>query len=203
MVTPTAKREVVEYLQQQHHFSQRQACQLVGIARSSVRYPKRIRRQQVDQEVMHRLREIAQQHPRYGYRRVWALLRRNNKDGQPINRKRVHRLWRLAGLSLLQRRPKQRRRGEAAVVMPQRAERPNHVWSYDFLQDSCSNGPKLKLLTVEDEYTRESLAIEVGGSLPARAVVDVLKRLVLERGAPADLRSANGPEVVAQEVKQC
>lgn len=217
-MTPVAKREVVEHLQTHFHFSQRRACQLMGLARCSARYQPTTQRKSQDQELMEQLKDLAHQHPRYGYRRIWALLWRQNRDRKVeeleaadraapepqnrINRKRVHRLWRLAGLSLPQRRPRKRRRGASATQWPQRAEHPNHVWSYDFVQDKCANGSKLKLLTVEDEYTRESLAIEVGGSLPARSVIKVLQRLVQERGAPGFLRSDNGPEFIAQEVKQ-
>jgi putative transposase len=214
VVTPAAKREVVEHLQAQFHLSQRRACQLVGLARCSARYELTTQRPQQDQALMEQLKALAQQHPRYGYRRAWALLWREWKARaavgedvtppplNPINRKRVHRLWRLASLSLPQRRPRKRRRGTSAMEWPQRADHPSHVWSYDFVQDRCANGSKLKLLTVEDEYTRESLAIEVGGSLPARSVIHVLERLVQEHGAPEFLRSDNGPEFIAQEVKQ-
>ncbi len=155
-----------------------------------------------DQALLQTMRQLAQRHPRYGYRRRWAVLRRPGamSEGQ-VNHKRIYRLWRLGQLTLPQRRPRKRRHAAVKAPWPQHASRPNHVWSYDFVHDACANGTKLKLLTMEDEYTRESLAIEVGGSLPARAVVRVLQQIINERGAPAFLRSDNGPECIAQEVQ--
>lgn len=174
--------------------SERRGCQLAGISQTGLRYGARRR----DEEVRRRLREIAREHPRYGYRRACAVLRR---DGERVNHKRVHRLWQEEKLSLPMRRPKRRRRGQATALC-WRATRPNHVWTYDFVFDRCANGQKLKILTVIDEYTRESLAVETSTSIRSGKVLDVLAGLIKERGAPGHLRSDNGPEFVAARVKQ-
>jgi putative transposase len=148
--------------------------------------------------VVAQLRQIARKHPRYGYRRAHALLCRG---GTVVNVKRVHRLWRHERLSVSCRKAK-RRRPDRKELPPLVATRPNHVWTYDFVHDSCANGQRLKLLTLTDEFTRESLAIEVGTSMRGRGVVAVLARVIGERGAPAFLRSDNGPEFIAHTVQR-
>jgi putative transposase len=173
--------------------SERSSCQLVGISRKGLRYESR----RSDSALLEKLKAIAGEHPRYGYRRACALLRRS---GEQINHKRVHRVWRAAKLSLPLRRPRQRRPPASALTCSQ-ALRPNHVWTYDFVFDRCANGQQLKLLTVMDEYTRESLAIYVATSIKSRAVIELLSRLVAERGAPLCLRSDNGSEFVAARVQ--
>lgn len=144
------------------------------------------------------MRRMAAKHPRYGYRRVWALLRR---DGFKVNHKRVHRLWQKAKLQLKRKRHRKRARSsvESNVLA---ATHPDHVWTYDFVYDRCVNGQKLKLLTVEDEFTREGLEIEVATSIKAEKVVRVLARLIAKRGSPEYLRSDNGPEFIADSVKR-
>lgn len=198
---------VVQQVQQRHGLSQRRACRALGWSRPSARYHAGRTKQAADDALIAQLRAIATQHPRFGYRRAHALLRRPSADGMiparqglPVNHKRVQRLWKLAGLTLPRRRPKRRQLRQPQAV--ERGSRPNAVWCYDFVHDRCANGAKFKVLTVEDEFTRESLALEVGGSLPATRVVQVLARLFAERGAPEGLRSDNGPEFIAQQVKQ-
>jgi putative transposase len=143
------------------------------------------------------MRRLAQRHPRYGYRRIWALLRRR---GRRVNAKRVYRLWRLAGLTLPRRRSRRKVR-TGARLMP-RADRPNAVWTYDFIHDAAANGRRFKCLTIVDEYTRECLAITVERSLPARRVLAVLGQLVARYGPPQYLRSDNGPEFIAHRVRR-
>jgi putative transposase len=174
--------------------SERRSCQIVEISRFGFRYQSR----QQDDSLVEKLKEIAREHPRYGYRRACALLR---KSGDKINHKRVHRVWRKEKLSLPLRRPRKRRTLTSAVTCSQ-ALFPNHVWTYDFVFDRCANGQQIKLLTVVDEYTRECLALEVATSIKSRAVIEVLSRLVAERGAPTGLRSDNGREFVATRVKE-
>ena len=123
------------------------------------------------------------------------------RAGQQINHKRVQRVWRLTGLTLPHRRARKRRTSERATSALNAATRPNEVWTYDFVHDWCASGQKLKLLTVIDEFTRESLCIETRTSIKSQAVIAVLNRLVEERGAPTYLRSDNGPEFVAGRVK--
>lgn len=112
-----------------------------------------------------------------------------------MNKKRVHRRWQRTRLQL-RKRPRKHRRSVAGEL-PVKATHPGHVWTYDFLEDRCQNGTLLRILTVMDEFTREGLAIAVATSLPASQVITVLERLVAAHGAPAYLRSDNGPEFVA------
>jgi putative transposase len=176
--------------------SERLACGLVGLARSSFRYrshPPAADEEQLRVEIV----RLAGGHRRYGYRRITALLRR---QGHPVNAKRVWRIWKSAGLALPRKRPHRRRKGPS-VPLPQRAERPNHVWTYDFLCDRTESGQVLKILIVLDEYTRESLAIRVEKRLGASEVIETLEWLFAQRGAPVYLRSDNGPELIAQQLQ--
>src|SRR5690606_34177582 len=144
--------------------SQRRACRVVGQPRSTHRYPPE--RPAKDRALVARLLQIAQEHPRYGYRRAWAILR---DEGWAVNKKRVHRLWREAGLQVPQRARKRRRVGSGEHSTVRLApQHPNHVWSYDFVFDQTEDGRPLKLLAVLDEYTRECLALVVGRSLTSR-----------------------------------
>lgn len=164
------------------------------LARSTLDYQSRMRAR--DALLEPRLREVAQRHPRYGYRRVWAVLRRE----MLINLKRVRRLWKQTGLSLSKRRP--RRRVRSTSIRTMSAERANQVWAYDFVHDACANGQKLKMLTVIDEWTRECLAIEVGARINSSRVIEVLARLMSWSGHPTYLKSDHGPEFVATRVKE-
>jgi putative transposase len=178
-----------------HDISERRSCHLAGITRSSARYRVKAR---TDTELSDGLHRIASKHPRFGYRRAHAMLKR---AGLQINHKRVARVWRIMGLSLPRRRPRRRYKAEHVSRISQ-ATRPNEVWTYDFVHDWCANGQRLKMLTVIDEFTRESLSIETRTSIKSRAVIEVLERLTGERGAPAYLRSDNGPEFVAGRVRE-
>lgn len=139
------------------------------------------------------LKQTAVRYPRFGYRRAHALLRR---DGQKVNHKRVHRLWKREGLSV-KRRLKKKRLAGPKQERPTSAEYPNHVWTVDFIQDQTITGRKLRMLTVTDEFTRESLGIEVGLRLTAEKVAEVLAGILAKRDAPGHLRSDNGPEFIA------
>jgi len=145
-----------------------------------------------------RLLQLAKDHPRYGYRRAWGVLR---GEGWAANKKRVHRLWCEAGLQVPQKTRKRRRVGTGENSTVRLApERPNHIWCYDFVFDATEEGRTLKLLPVLDEYTRECLALVVGRSLTSHHVVATLDRLIAERGAPAFVRSDNGSEFIAHRV---
>jgi putative transposase len=183
-----ARREAVQFLVARG-LSQRRACLLLQLQRSTFGYQAR---PESHAELTTQVDELARRHPRYGYRRVWALLRRR---GQRVNKKHVHRLWKRAKLQV---RKAMRKRGLARVVsIPVQATHPGHVWTYDFLHDRCLNGTPLKVLTVMDEFTREGLAIEVAPSLPSARVVAVLERLVTRHGTPQFIRSDHGPEFIA------
>ena len=144
-----------------------------------------------------RMQELALQHPRYGYRRIWALLHRG---GEHINHKRVHRLWKLHGLRLCRKR-KRKRRGPVGP-RPLVATGPNQVWAYDFVHDRCDNGQPLKCLGMVDEYTRECLALEPDTRIDAKGVIQTLEMTMQQYGTPKYLRSDNGPEFVAAAVQQ-
>ena len=149
-----------------------------------------------DHTLLTTMQRLARQHPRYGYRRIWALLRR---QGAPVNHKRVYRLWHRQGFSLPRRHHRKRR--EAPAPRPPEATRPHELWADAFVHDRCANGAALKCLVVVDEYTRLGLAIEVGGRLAAEQVMAALARLIEVYGVPRYLRSDNGPELVAHAVK--
>jgi putative transposase len=176
--------------------SERLACGLAGLARSSCRYRPRPPPSD-EEELRGAVRRLARRHRRYGYRRLTALLRRH---GYRVNAKRVWRLWKREGLALPRRRPHRRRQGPG-VALPPRALKPNHVWTYDCLFDRTESGQLLKILIVLDEYTRQSLAIRVERHLGAGKVVETLARLCGRRGAPEYLRSDNGPEFIAHELQ--
>jgi putative transposase len=145
-----------------------------------------------------RIHELAVRHGRYGYRRITILLRR---EGREINRKRVHRIWKAEGLSLPLGRPRRRRFGQAGEIV-NKAEYPNHVWSYDFLEDRTECGGKLRILVIIDEFTRGSLSVKVAPSIPALAVQGILEWQFLVRGAPNFIRSDNVPEFIAKAICQ-
>lgn len=171
--------------------SQRRACTLVKVGRSALCY--RSRMAEKDAPVLARMSELAAQYPRYGYRRVRIFL---GRDGHKMSFGRAYRLWRAAKLQVPRKRP--RKRIATGRPRPQAPTGANQVWSYDFVFDWCANGQQLKCLTVTDEWTKEGLAIEVDGRIRSPRVIDVLSRLVSERGAPLYLRSDNGPEFVSR-----
>jgi putative transposase len=150
-----------------------------------------------DTQVIEALKRHSQSHPREGSCKACAALRR---EGIWINHKKVERLWSEHGLTVPVKR-RQRRRGKS-LERPLRAWYPNHVWAYDFMEDGCIHGRKLRILTVVDEFTRESLETYVDASIPAAKVIEVLAFLFLLHGHPAYLRSDNGPEFVAQAIQQ-
>ena len=177
--------------------SERRACAVVEQPRATNRY--RARQADRDQALVRRIKELSRRHPRYGYRRITALLRR---DGFVVNRKRVQRLWRKEGLRVPMQQRKRRRLGHSGnSCCLRRSTRRNEVWSYDFVMDQTSDGRRLKLLVLVDEYTRECLAIEGARSLEAVDVVRVLAALIAARGAPCFVRSDNGPEFIAGAVR--
>lgn len=176
--------------------SQRRACRVIGQPRASQRYQSV--RPDRDAALAKRIGTLAADHPRYGYRRIWALLR---GGGPAVNLKRVHRLWREAGLQVRRKATKRRRAGSGEnSTVRLKAEHPNHVWSYDFVFDTTEDGRAIKLLPIVDDYTRECLALACARSIASTGVTDVLERLIGERGAPQFVRSDNGPEFIAEHV---
>jgi putative transposase len=154
-----------------------------------------------DTALLQRMRTLSYENPRYGYRRVWALLKR---EGWAVNRKRVQRLWREADLKVPAKKVRKRRRmGDSEnAITRKRADHVNHVWSYDFAMDQTEDGRRLKVMPVVDEYTRECLALETERSITAEEVVVTLAGLFAQRGEPGYIRSDNGPEFIAEAVKR-
>ncbi|MFG7489654.1 MULTISPECIES: IS3-like element ISMex11 family transposase [Methylobacteriaceae] len=190
-LTPARRRELVHQVQEAHGVSERRGCAALGVGRSGVRY----RSTKPDQAPLRmRICDLAKSRVRYGYFRIYILLRR---EGWRVNHKRVHRLYRDEGLSLRLKRP--RRHVSAAHRERQPAAlRPNERWSMDFVSDALFDGRRLRALTVVDAFTREALAIEVDQGIKGEQVVAVVGRLALLRGAPCAIQVDNGPEFVSK-----
>lgn len=195
MVSPQRRRAAAWHLQHEGLRSQRRACALVGVSRSSLRYQPRRR---ADEEALRaEIKRRAQAKGYYGYRRIWAGL---DRAGWRVNHKRVHRIWQDEGLQLPRKSPGKRSYGPQGEVK-QQATHPDHVWTYDLCYDRTERGRRLQLLSVVDEFTRECLAIDVARSHGAAEVVETLQWLALVRGMPEHIRSDNGPEFIAQAVR--
>ena len=192
MVSVPARREQVTYATRRG-VSQRRACTLMKVSRSALGYRSRLGVK--DAQVLERMAALSGQYPRYGYRRIRIFL---GRDGHAMSPGRAYRLWHRAGLQLPRRRP--RKRAASGRPRPNAPNGANEVWAIDFVFDACADGRQLKCLTVADEFTKEGLAIEVEGRIRSGRVIEVLGRLVSERGAPAFLRCDNGPEFVARAV---
>ena len=150
--------------------------------------------------LVNRMHEIVRGQPRFGYRRIWATLRR---EGRKVNRKRVDRLCHREGLRVPRKQRKKRRLGcSAQGIIRHRPEYRNHVWAWDFIFDADVRGRSLKWFGLIDEYTRECLALEVERSMRAVDVIDVLSQVLLIRGVPKHIRSDNGPEFIAQAMRR-
>jgi putative transposase len=171
---------------------------VVDQPRSSQRYRSPPRNDEA--ALVKRILELVREHPRYGYRFVTSKLR---QEGWQVNRKRVYRLWRREGLKV-PKKPRKRRRLGASVnaCHRRRAERPNHVWAWDFVFDRTTSGSPLKWLSIVDEYTRECLALKVARSITSEDVIDTLAELFAMRGVPGHIRSDNGPEFVAVAIRE-
>jgi putative transposase len=177
----------VSYVEVEYQLSERHACRLLGLGRSTRRY--RQRKSERDNAVRTRLKELAAQRMRFGYRRLTAMLER---EGTPANHKRVYRLYREEGLAM---RIRQRRRIRwNGVVARPAARRPNERWSMDFVSDCVSGGKVIRMLTMVDDCTRECPVIEVDTSLGGLRVRRVLDRMAIERGLPEAIVVDNGPE---------
>lgn len=177
--------------------SQRRTCLVLRQARSTQRYEGII----PDDEplLVNRITALATAYGRYGYRRITAMLR---TEGWRVNHKRVERLWRREGLKVPKKQPKRGRLwfNDGSCVR-RRPEYPNHVWSYDFIQDRTVDGRAFRALVIIDEHTRECLSLDVARSLRSEDVLDRLESLFVQRGTPEYIRSDNGPEFTAKAVR--
>jgi len=188
----------VAHVEKQMDVSQRRACEVISQPRMTQRY--KIKQPNRDKALTTQIKKLAKRHKRYGYRMITAKLR---QSGWIVNHKRVQRIWQKEGLQVPYRRKFKKAKGSSEnSCAAKKAEYPNHVWTYDFMSDQTEDGRKLKLLTVLDEFTRESPAIEVGRSMRAKDVIAVLEYLFMVRAAPKFIRSDNGPEFIADRIKK-
>jgi len=200
VVSPRAEREAVRVAREEGRLSERRACGLIGMNRGSWRYQRKERNEAA---LRARLRELAGERPRFGYRRLHRMLGREKEHGIAkwvVNHKRVYRIYREEGLAMRRRKSK-RFRAEARVPMalPRRA---NQMWTMDFTRDSLASGRKFRTLNLMDGNTREALWIEVDTSLPGLRVVQVLEWVAQGRGLPEAIQVDNGPEFISRVVDQ-
>jgi transposase InsO family protein len=188
----------VEHAKEVFRVSERRVCRALEQPRSTQRY---FGKESDDEEMLiERIVTLASQYGRYGYRRITAMLR---MEGWRVNHKRVERLWRQEGLKVPRRQPKRGRLWtNDGSCLRLRPEYPHHVWSYDFMAERTHDGRPFRILNVIDEYTCECLAIRVERCLNHEDVQECLAELFCKYGAPAHLRSDNGPEFIADQLRQ-
>lgn len=185
MVSPAAKREAASWLTETYDVSQRRACRVLDFCLATHRYKAR----RADGGILRqRLRALAEERPRWGYRMLHVMLVR---EGFAINPKRVYRLYKLDGLGLRRRRRKRITRPRRPLVQP---TRPNERWSMDFTSDQLADGRRFRTFNLIDDFSREALAIDAATSLPGTAVARILDRVAQQRGYPKALVMDNGPE---------
>ena len=185
-------------LESSFEVSERRACRVVAQPRSSQRYRTSPRSDEASLTI--RMLELARENPRFGYRRITAMLRRENWE---VSGDRIFRLWRREGLKVPQKTRKRRRLGTSDNGCDrQSAEHRNHVWCWDFVFDRTRSGASLKWFSIVDEFTRESLALKVDRTFKAEDVIDTLAELFAMRGVPKHVRSDNGPEFIAKAIQR-
>lgn len=196
MVGPARQRAAVHAACKKLGYSERRVCGALGVPRSTIRHVTRT--SSFTKRLLARILDLVRQFPRFGYRRIWRLLKR---EGWKINVKRVHRLWRREGLRVPRKAKKRRRVGHSKNGCSQfRAERRNHVWSLDFAWDVTEGGTVLKFLVVIDEFTRECHATLVARSIRSTDVQDLLDKLFMRHGTPEHIRCDNGSEFIAHDL---
>ncbi len=194
MVSLPERRREVTYLKNTYELSERRACVVVSMHRSSYRHDgKRLAVDATHAEVV----RLSDRYPYWGYRKIYDLM---DRECYPVGRDRVRLIRRREGLQVIGK-PKKRRVLGRSTRWVHRAEHPHHVWSYDFVHDQTIDGRSLKCLTVVDEFTREGLAVRVNRSMTAIDVIRVLAELMRRHGRPKCLRSDNGPEFIARSVQ--
>jgi transposase InsO family protein len=200
-MTAARRRLIVTNIREQFHVSERRVSRALGLSRSGIRYAPVVC--DIQAALARRIEELAGTHPRFGYRRIWALLIR---EGWSVNKKAVRRIWRLSGLKLAKPRatPRPRRpHGQDANACHLRPSRgKDDVWTWDFIFDRTSDGRSLKWLSLIDEYTRECLALEARRGMTAEEIRVILAEVASRRGGPPQrVRSDNGPEFAAEVVR--
>ena len=188
------KREAVDFLTKEEQLSNRKACGLMGLSRTTYQYKRKAKD---DGEVQEALTTLTTRHPAIGY---WQCCYRLWNKGHQWNHKRIYRVYTEMKLNI-RRRAKKR--------LPQRVKQPltipttpNQVWSIDFMSDSLTDGRRFRLLNILDDFNRESLAMEVDTSLPSLRVIRVLEKLINERGCPSNIRCDNGPEFISHKLEE-
>ncbi|MPR13761.1 IS3 family transposase, partial [Microvirga tunisiensis] len=199
LLSPARRRVCIDHVRSQLKLSERRVCRVLGQHRSTQR---RVPRGRDDEERLTAdIIALTRQYGRYGYRKIAELLR--STAGWIVNDKRVERIWRREGLKVPAKQPKRGRLWlNDGSCIRLRAERPNHIWSYDFVEDRTHDGRKYRMLNVIDEFTHGCLSIRVNRKLKAVDVIDVLSDLFILRGVPGHIRSDNGPEFVAKAVQE-
>ena len=197
IVSPAHRKELALAVVAQQLCSGRAACRFLRLSRATLWYRPRPPSAR-QSRMLKRLHELSDQNPRYGYRRIAALLR---QEGWSVGKRHVQRLRRAQGLRVPATRRKMVRRG-VSTGLPTKATRRGHVWTWDFVSDATVRGGAIRMLTILDEYTRECHVLRADRALRAADVLAWLGGAIEEHGAPAYLRSDNGPEFIAKEV-QC
>ena len=192
MVTPAAKREAVAHLKTEFEMSERRACEMIGCCRMTVRYAS-VRPD--DAILRERMKAIAVERRRFGYRRIHVLLRR---EGLRINHKRLFRLYREEKLAVRKRGGRKRAIGTRAPMLVPRM--PNERWSLDFVSDQFTDGRRFRVLTVVDDCTRECIALVADTSLSGQRVARELNQLLVQRGVPRMIVSDNGSELTSNAI---
>ena len=172
-----------------------EACRALGLARSSFYLTSQLSAE--SRTMQKKITALSEKHPRYGYRRITVLLRR---EGMEVNAKRVQRVRRMAGLQVRKKQRRMRRVGES-TAQRERATHRGHVWSWDFVEDQTERGTRFRVLTLIDEFTRECLAVHVAWSIRAVDVITIVEAAMERYGVPEHLRSDNGPEFIADAVQ--
>lgn len=188
----------MQQLQEEFEVSERRACEVLDQPRSTQRYEPQPRDDEA--ALVQSMLELVRQRPRFGYRRIGRLLRR---DGWHVSDTRVYRLWRREGLKVPRKKRKRRRLGTSENgCHRRRAEFKGHVWCWDFVFDHTISGSTLKWLSIVDEFTRECLALKVDRSITSEDVIDTMAELFSMRGVPKSIRSDNGPEFIATAIQK-
>jgi len=195
VVDSQAQSAVVNHVYQQYKISERRACELIQIPRSTHRYEKV---EDKDKEIKSKLREIAFKRKAFGYRRLHILLQRK---GVKINHKKTYRLYKEDRLNLRIKGKNKRYRNteRRSIEIP---KRPNQKWAMDFMTDSLTNGKKLRAFNILDIFSRECPIIEIGTSMPSLKVIETLDMLALERGLPEVIKVDNGPEYTSEAIRK-
>jgi putative transposase len=196
-MSPGHKKQMVQAVIAERLCSGRKACRFLRLARATWWYPVG-QRSERQQQLVARVQALSERHPRYGYRRIAAMLR---AEGWPVGKRQVQRLRRVEGLRVPPTKRKQVRRGYS-TGLPTKATHRGHVWTWDFIADATVRGGALRMLTVLDEYTRECHVLRADRALKSGDVIRLVEEAIEQHGAPEYIRSDNGSEFIAKELQR-